>query len=100
MHTRVPRTATAFAVAVFAFSLLFAAAALSRSAAQTKRPSPGPAAPAAKTVIFAVSKYETNVSMEPVVTYSRGVYTKPPIDGDEATIKTFVDEYFKPGRQY
>lgn len=96
MQTRVPRTAAAFAVVV---SLLFAAAALSRAAAQTKRPAKAPA-PAAKTVIFAVSKYETNVSMEPIVIYSRGVYTKPPIDGDEATIKTFVDDYFKPGRQY
>lgn len=79
--------------------LLAAAAALSRSSAQTKRPA-RPAAPATKTVIFAISKYETNVTMEPVAIYSRGVYTKPPIDGDEATIKTFVGEYFKPGRQY
>src|SRR5215218_3118842 len=78
---------------------LAAAAALSRSHAQTKRP-PRPAAPAAKTVIFAVSKYETNVTMEPVVIYSRGVYTKPPIDGDEATIKAFVDDYFMPGTEY
>lgn len=93
MHTRVPRTATAFA---FVVSLLLVSPAPAPTAAQTKRP----AAPAAKTVIFAVSKYETNVSMEPVVIYSRGVYAKPPIDGDEATIKSFVDDYFKPGRQY
>lgn len=38
--------------------------------------------------------------MEPIVLYSRGVYAKPPIEGDEAAIKTFVGEYFKPGRQY
>jgi hypothetical protein len=79
---------------------LLASAALSRADAQTKRGAGRAPAPAARTVIFAVSKYETNVTMEPVVVYSRGVYTKPPIDGDEATVKTFVDEYFKPGRQY
>lgn len=96
MHARTrPKTLT-LALAVS----MLAAASLSRAGAQTKRPAPRPAAAAAKTVIFAVSKYETNVSMEPVVIYSRGVYAKPPIDGDEATIKTFVDEYFKPGRQY
>ncbi|MFL6286601.1 MAG: hypothetical protein ACJ74Q_25975 [Pyrinomonadaceae bacterium] len=94
MHTRIPRTIPTFVLCV---SLLFAAAALSRAGAQTKR-TPRPAA--APTVIFAISKYETNVTMEPVVLYSRGVYTKPPIDGDEATMKSFVDEYFKPGKQY
>jgi hypothetical protein len=95
MHARTPFKLLTLALCVS----LAAAAALSRAGAQTKRPA-RPAAPAAKTVIFAISKYETNVSMEPVVIYSRGVYTKPPIDGDEATIKIFVDEYFKPGRQY
>jgi len=95
MHARTRPLALTLALALS----LGAAAALSRAAAQRKRPA-RPAAPAAKTVIFAISKYETNVTMEPVVIYSRGVYTKPPIDGDEATIKTFVDEYFKPGRQY
>lgn len=94
MQTRIPRTASAFALCV---SLLFAAAALSRTRAQTKR-TPRPAA--APTIIFAISKYEQGVTMEPVVLYSRGVYAKPPTDGDEATIKTFVGEYFKPGRQY
>src|SRR5215207_6899599 len=95
MHARTRSGALTLALVLS----LAATAALSRSYAQTKRP-PRPAAPAAKTVIFAVSKYETNVSMEPVVIYSRGVYAKPPIDGDEATIKTFVDDYFKPGQKY
>jgi hypothetical protein len=78
---------------------LLASATLSRADAQTKRAG-HTAAPAARAIIFAISKYETNMTMEPVVIYSRGVYAKPPIDGDEATVKTFVDEYFKPGRQY
>lgn len=95
MHTRIPRTVTAPAVVV---SLLFAAAALSHAFAQTK-PRPRPAA-ATPTVIFAISKYDANTTMEPVVIYSRGVYTKPPVDGDEATAKAFTDNYFKPGRQY
>jgi hypothetical protein len=89
MHVSIPRTVSTFALVV---SLLAAV-----SLAQTKRPTRPAAAP---TVIFAVSKYESGVTMEPVVIYSRGVYTKPPIDGDETTIKNFVGEYFKPGRQY
>lgn len=89
MHGSIPRPVSTFALVV---SLLAAV-----SLAQTKRPARPAAAP---TVIFAVSKYETGVTMEPVVIYSRSVYTKPPIDGDEATIKNFVGEYFKPGRQY
>jgi hypothetical protein len=95
MHARTPFKALTLALAVS----LAAAYALSRADAQTKRQPQRPAA-AAKTVIFAISKYEANVSMEPVVIYSRGVYAKPPIDGDEATINSFVGEYFKPGRQY
>ena len=96
MHARTPFKPLTLALVVS----MLAVAALSRAGAQTKKPPARPAAAAAKTVIFAISKYETNVSMEPVVIYSRGVYTKPPIDGDEATVKTFVDDYFKPGRQY
>lgn len=96
MHARIPFKPFALALVVSMFAVVI----LSRAGAQTKKPSTRPAAPAAKTVIFAISKYETNVSMEPIVIYSRGVYTKPPIDGDEATVKTFVDDYFKPGRQY
>ena len=94
MHARTPLKALTLAFSVS----LIAAASLARASSQTKRPA-RPAA-AAQTVIFALSKYETGVSMEPVVIYSRGVYTKPPIDGDEATLKSFVDVYFKPGRQY
>ncbi|HVF44959.1 MAG TPA: hypothetical protein VM936_18180 [Pyrinomonadaceae bacterium] len=95
MHARDPFKLLTLALVVSTL----AAVSLSRASAQTKRPAKA-AAPAAKTVIFAVSKYETNVTMEPVVVYSRGVYAKPPTDGDEATVKTFVGDYFKPGRQY
>lgn len=94
MHARIPFKPLALVVS------MLAVISLSRAGAQTKKPSTRPAAPAAKTVIFAISKYEMNISMEPIVIYSRGVYAKPPIDGDEATVKTFVDDYFKPGRQY
>jgi hypothetical protein len=93
MHARNAPTPLALALAVS----LLAAAPPALPAAQTKRPARGPAAP---TVVFAVSKYESGATMEPVVLYSRGVYAKPPIDGDEAAIKSFVGEYFKPGRQY
>jgi hypothetical protein len=93
MHARIPRTVSTLALVVS----LVAAASLARTVAQTKRPTRPAAAP---TVIFALSKYEQGVTMEPVVIYGRGVYAKPPIDGDEATTKTFVDNYFKPGRQY
>src|ERR1051325_923048 len=95
MHARTHFKALTLALVVS----LFAGAALSRAYAQTKRPV-RPAAPASKTVIFAISKYEQSTTMEPIVIYSRGVYAKPPIDGDEATVKSFVDDYFKPGRQY
>jgi hypothetical protein len=53
-----------------------------------------------KTVVFAVEKYEARVTMEPVVVYSRGTFGKPPIEGDDKTINSFVGEYFKEGRQY
>lgn len=51
-------------------------------------------------VIFAVEKYEARVTMEPVVVYSRGTFGKPPIDGNDKAINSFVGEYFKEGKQY
>jgi hypothetical protein len=55
--------------------------------------------PAAPFVVFAVGKYESNVTIEPIVIFNRGTFVKPPID-DEAGSKTFVNEYFKAGRKY
>ncbi|MBC7929805.1 MAG: VCBS repeat-containing protein [Rubrivivax sp.] len=69
-----------------------------RGAAQKTTTKKKPAA--VSTVVFAVEKYETRVTMEPVVVYSRGTFGKPPIDGDDKAINSFVGEYFKEGRQY
>jgi hypothetical protein len=55
--------------------------------------------PSAPFVVFAVSKYETNVTIEPIVIFNRGAFVKPPID-EEVASKTFVNEYFKAGRKY
>jgi hypothetical protein len=81
MKTRIPRL-------VFALS-----AALALACAQ------GAAPRAARTVLFAVEKYETNVTMEPVVIYERGAYAKPPVD-DEAGAQAFTREFFRAGRQF
>jgi hypothetical protein len=70
-----------------------------RSAAQKTTTKKKPPA-VIKTVVFAVEKYEARVTMEPVVVYSRGTFGKPPIEGDDKTINSFVGEYFKEGRQY
>jgi hypothetical protein len=51
------------------------------------------------TVVFAVRKYESSVTMEPVVIYKRGAFSKPPID-NEAGAGAFVRGYFRAGRQY
>lgn len=49
------------------------------------------------TAVFAVSKYEANVTTEPVVIYRGGAYVKPP--DDEAGTRSFVREYFRAGRR-
>lgn len=69
-------------------------------AAQNTATKKSPAAAGADTVVFAVEKYETRVTMEPVVIYGRGAFGKPPIDGDEKAINSFVGEYFKEAKQY
>ncbi|HEX7318107.1 MAG TPA: hypothetical protein VF297_29660 [Pyrinomonadaceae bacterium] len=51
----------------------------------------------AGTVVFAVSKYEANVTTEPVVIYRGGAYVKPP--DDEPGTQSFVREYFRAGRR-
>ncbi len=70
-----------------------------RGAAQkttTKKSQPA----SGRTVVFAVEKYEARVTLEPVVVYSRGAFGKPPIEGDDKVINSFVGEYFKEGKQY
>jgi hypothetical protein len=57
------------------------------------------AKPQARVIVFAVSKYESGVTAEPVVIYSGGAYTVPPIDDDAGT-GAFAREYFRPGRKY
>ena len=57
------------------------------------------AAAAGGTVVFAVEKYEANVTMEPVVIYERGAYVKPPTD-DDAGMRAFTREFFRAGRQF
>lgn len=51
------------------------------------------------TVVFAVSKYESSVTAEPVVIYRGGAYEVPPIDNDNGT-NSFAREYFRGGRKY
>jgi hypothetical protein len=51
------------------------------------------------TIIFAVSKYESNVTAEPVVIYRGGEYVVPPIDDDDGS-KSFARAYFSAGRKY
>jgi hypothetical protein len=63
-----------------------------------QKPSGSGAAQGGGTVVFAVSKNESNVTTEPVVIYRGGAYVKPPID-DEAGARSFVREYFRAGRR-
>jgi hypothetical protein len=65
--------------------------------ARQSKPSPGAAQ--GGTVVFAVSKYESSVTVEPVVIYRDGAYVVPPIDNDEGT-HSFAREYFRAGRRY
>jgi hypothetical protein len=50
-------------------------------------------------VVFAVSKYESTVTAEPVVIYRGGEYVVPPIDNDDGT-HSFARAYFPAGRKY
>jgi hypothetical protein len=80
---------------LFALSLLAPAHAAPGSGQKTE-----PRATQGGAVVFAVRKYESNASMEPVVIYRHGAFLKPPIDGNETAVKAFVKEYFRVGRQY
>jgi hypothetical protein len=77
---------------------LLATLAYTHAAAQT--PARRTATGGGDTVVFAVSKSDTGVTMEPVVIYRRGAFVKPPIEGSEALANAFVKEYFRAGRQY
>jgi hypothetical protein len=91
MKTRTP-------LLVFALLSLLALA-CAHAAVVGARRQQNTAARAGSTVVFSVSKYEANVTMEPVVIYERGAYVKPPID-DEAGARVFTREFFRAGRQF
>ncbi|HJQ34849.1 MAG TPA: hypothetical protein VJ866_22050 [Pyrinomonadaceae bacterium] len=91
MKTRIPRL-------VFALSAVLALACAQAAAVGARRQQTA-AARAARTVLFAVEKYEANVTMEPIVIYERGAYAKPPVD-DEAGSQAFTREFFRAGRQF
>src|SRR5438105_1655637 len=90
MQTRIP-------CALLSVTLLVALAP-SRAAAQ------GPArralAATGGTVVFAVSKTDAGVTMEPVVIYRGGAFVKPPVEESEVASNAFIKEYFRAGRQY
>ncbi|HEX6183840.1 MAG TPA: hypothetical protein VFZ44_08025 [Pyrinomonadaceae bacterium] len=79
----------------FALSLLLPAHA---SAPARQTPATG-GKPPARVIVFAVSKYESSVTAEPVVIYSGGAYVVPPIDDDAGT-GAFAREYLRPGQKY
>ncbi|HEX8355605.1 MAG TPA: hypothetical protein VF611_22050 [Pyrinomonadaceae bacterium] len=85
MKTRILRLA-------FALSLL-----LPVCAATPARQKPARVASAGRTVVFAVEKYESNVTIEPAFIYSRGAFAAPPVDGPP---EPFTREYFRVGRRY
>ncbi len=58
---------------------------------------------ATKFAVFAITKAETMNYIEPVVLVDNGVFSEPPVDGDnrfEKTIKPFISKYFKAGTAY
>src|SRR5215210_4909498 len=82
MKTKTPLT-------VFALSLLL----LLTPAAAQKTAQP-------EAVVFAVSKYESNVTIEPAFVYRGGAFVTPPIQATVADTARFVREYLRPGRKY
>jgi hypothetical protein len=88
---------TTVGLPAFALSLLVCVHASAGGWQKAARP--GAAQGGSGTVVLAVSKYESNVTTEPVVIYRGGAYVKPPTD-DEAGSRAFVGEYFRPGRKF
>ncbi len=77
---------------LLAFALLLFVCACAATVARQKPAGSG-------AVVFAVSKYESSVTAEPVVIYRDGKYEVPPIDNDDGT-HSFARAYFSPGRKY
>jgi hypothetical protein len=77
---------------LLAFALLLFVCACAATAARQKPAGSG-------AVVFAVSKYESSVTAEPVVIYRDGKYEAPPIDEEKGN-NAFARGYFKPGRKY
>ncbi|HEV2706761.1 MAG TPA: hypothetical protein VGV59_12610 [Pyrinomonadaceae bacterium] len=102
-----------------ALTLLLSCALIpSRGASQTKRPSATSSSPSSRaaggqrTLVFAVIKYEAaespaaEVQIEPITMVVGGRFTEPPVAGlseaadAERNEKSFIAEYFRPGRTY
>jgi hypothetical protein len=66
-------------------------------ATHAARQKPARGAAQGGTVVFAVEKFESNVTIEPAFIYSRGAFVKPPVD---APTDSFTREYFRVGRKY
>ena len=77
----------------FALSLLL----LPAHAAPRQKPA-RPAAAQGGAVVFAVSKNESGVMLEPAFIYRGGAFLKPPVEGPGTA--SFAREYFRAGRKY
>jgi len=91
MQTRIPRALLSITILVALMSTRDTAQVPARRA---------PTATTGGTVVFAVSKSDAGVTMEPVVIYRGGAFVKPPVEESEAASNAFVKEYFRAGRQY
>lgn len=76
---------------LLAFALLMSVCVCAATAARQKPAGAG-------AVVFVVSKYETEVTAEPVVSYRGGKFEGAPAEGAETD--SFVREYFRAGRKY
>lgn len=90
---------TSIRLPVFALSLLVCVLLLCAHSATGARPQPAAPAQGGGTVIFAVSKYEESVSVEPVVIYRGGKYEVPPVNEEKGN-NAFAREYFRSGRKF
>jgi len=81
---------------LLALALLLFVCACAAVAARQKPPAAAQGGP----VVFVVSKYQTEVTAEPVVAYRGGKFENVPADGEEGTTNSFVRDFFRPGRKY
>lgn len=79
------------------FSVLIAAI-LSTSADGQARPIPRLITPPA--VVFNLSVRGEGAWIEPIVLYSRGTFTEPPVSPEASDQSRFIAMYFEPGRRY